>query len=137
MSSSRKSKPLLTKPAQLAVDSNQRIIVNDSGANLIKIFDFQGKFLNEFNPAKKAGAMVLEDQQRGVCVEHAGSILVALHHNHSIARFSADGDFIEHVLTQGDGLRYPVGIVAGVENLAVTEVDRASKHAAVKVLKLQ
>ena len=131
-----KKKCKLCQPGQIVVDSKNRIIVSDKGNDSVKIFDVNGKMLKEFSPRPPATTNKTKTLylQEGISVDKSDNILVALFYDHIIAQFSPDGEFMGHMFTEADGLRYPVGIQAGMHNMAITESNQLKQHASVKLL---
>ena len=80
----------------MTVDSNDRIIVCDSGHHCVKMFDTRGKFLGRFSERGSGDGQLL--WPKSVCVDASDNILVTDEKNNRVSLFSPDGRFIQHVI---------------------------------------
>ena len=84
-------------PEFVVVDQRNRILVSDQRANLVKIFDIDGKQLGQFgNVPDQSGRRLVAPA--GICVDQLNNIFVATRTN--ISMFSSDGRYIKDVRKQ-------------------------------------
>ena len=65
---------------------------------------------------------------RGVSIDENGNVLVVDSDNHRVVMFDAFGKFLREVLTQLDGLCYPMGLTLNNGKLLVTQCGFYGGH---------
>ena len=125
-------------PTYVAVDKEEHIIVSDSCNGCIKVFDKTGAFMHKFNFL--GGPQGHTRRPQGVCVDAQGNILLADRDNHRVSMFRADGQFIRHVISRHDGVKYPCDLKVSLDgHVAIVESHSGfltkEPHHAVKVYK--
>ena len=81
----------------LTVDSNDRIIVCDSGNHCVKIFDSTGKFLDKFGTRGDSDGQM--EWPKGICVDCQDNIILTDSKNRRVTMYSPNGEFIQHLVT--------------------------------------
>ncbi|CAH1781267.1 unnamed protein product, partial [Owenia fusiformis] len=87
----------------IAVTKQDHIIISQSDTNNIRCVDSHGEEVFRYGGC---GENALNDPF-GVCVDTLGNILVADYGNNRVQLLSPDGNFIRHVLSESEGLKYP------------------------------
>ncbi|CAH1772925.1 unnamed protein product, partial [Owenia fusiformis] len=108
-------------PHYIAVSNNNNVIVSDMGRDCITVVSRQGKKLLQY------GTIGSEEGQlhspHGVCSD-GEHIIVADYWNHRVSLISSDGNFLQHLLTRGDGLAGPMAVTIGHQgNLLVGDMN--------------
>ena len=96
-----------SQPMYVTCDQHNRIVVADCDNHCVKVFDPTGeRFLFRIGGYSSDGDGMLTFPY-GVCVDRQNHLLVADYGNARVSEFSADGQFVRHVLTSGDVIRGP------------------------------
>ena len=108
-------------PYYVGVDIFDRILVSDHGNNCIKLYDDRSKFLACYGSVGTGPGQLRSPM--GVCSDKAGNIHVCDTGNKRISVFSADGRFMQHLLTKTDALQWPHGIASSFDGqkLAISQ----------------
>ena len=99
-------------PTYIAVTKDEHIIVSDSCNGFIKVFDKTGTFVRKFS---SSSGHVLQDHLRrpqGLCADSQGNILLADRENHRISMFTLEGQFVRHLVSRLNGIKYPCDVRA-------------------------
>lgn len=127
--------PPFQEPTAVAVESTfGHILVADNGACCVFVFDSGGKPL--FQVGRKGSGPGCFNMISGVATAPSGEILVA--DNDRIHVFSAKGDFLEALTTEGKGKARVGGLVCDSEGrIVASRVDKARSYVQVLSLKGQ
>ncbi len=108
---------LFQEPWGIALDATGNIYVADTWNHRIQKFDSEGRFLKQWGTFGDSAGTLGEGSAfygpRGIAVDSAGNVLVADTGNKRVARFTADGEFIQQYGGAGSlsgQFREPVGI---------------------------
>jgi sugar lactone lactonase YvrE len=120
----------LVSPVGIAADAAGTIWVTDNNLNRVTIFDYTGKYVNQFGsggtgPGQLKGPV-------GIAVAPSGNILVADVLNNRVEEFRLGGEFIRQFATPGSAsnqLSEPRGITFGPGNTAYI-ADAGNKRVA-------
>ncbi|XP_074654389.1 E3 ubiquitin-protein ligase TRIM32-like [Tubulanus polymorphus] len=93
----------LPSPHFLCVDEDDNIIVTDSTNNCVKVYNKNGRPLYRFGQGKL-------NCPRGLCLDLDGNIAIADSDNHRIAVFDPFGKYLRDLLSERDGLQYPMSV---------------------------
>ena len=93
--------PNVPCPYFVACNSEDSIIASDYRNNMVKAFTSSGREL-----------FCIEDLNcpRGICVDKDDNILIAEGDAHRVSLYSPYGKFLQYVLTEDDGLQYPMSV---------------------------
>jgi hypothetical protein len=83
----------LLTPWSICVDPLDRILVADMNAGCVKIFNHKGKHLRTLHPDT-----CVELTPSSVCTDSTGEIYVAFYDQKVVSKFTANGQFIQHVV---------------------------------------
>lgn len=103
--------------------TNQRIFLSDGAAHSINTYDFQGRLRSSFGrEGRNPGELKFPNQ---FLLEDSGTLLIANTKSPGIDRYSADGSFIERVVTPtGDpDYLYPTGLALAAGRIVTLECD--------------
>ena len=117
-------------PHGVAINQRGEVVVTEVSGHCVSVFTYRGKRIRSFGSGQ--GQFTLPN---GVAVDDKGNILVTDSHNHHIQKFTADGQFLEALLTKGNGalqFNNPTDITFNARNDKVYVVD--SKNNRVQVL---
>ena len=68
------------------------------------------------------------EDPRGICVDKNDNILVVDRARHRVTVFNSEGHFMYHLLTENDGLSYPMAVcIVGRSTIAVTDSSASVK----------
>ena len=122
----------------VAADKDDNIYVVDGSNSYIKIYSSMGVFIKKVSLLGASTKQLWRPQ--GMCVTPQGNMIVADRDNHRVTLLSPDGQFIRHVLSKSDGVKYPSDVVYkdGVVGVVETYAGFLSKdpHHAIKIYKL-
>ncbi len=90
----------LTKPRGVTTNSNGHILVTEEGAHCVSVFSREGMKLFSFGMKGKSNQQF--DCPCGIAVDEGDNIYVTDSSNHRIQKFTAKGDFIGVVSSNGE-----------------------------------
>ena len=110
-----------------------RFIVTEKNNHLVRIYD------EDWEQVVCFGGKGSEDGKlkwpSSVTVSSGGNITVADWGNSRISLFNINGQFLQHLLTEKDSIKGPMGVSVRSEHLLVTEQSKL--HCAVKIFRFQ
>ena len=86
----------LTMADYLCVDSQNRILISDSGNHCVKVFDTDGRMLQKISGRGHEDGLC--EWPKGVCVDDKDNVYIADNGNGRVSVFDRDGRFISHLL---------------------------------------
>lgn len=118
----------MKEPVAVAVDLQNRIYVLDADMHKIRIFDHDGKQLDQFGSEGKGTEGF--DEPQGLAVDSHGGIYVADTGNYKLKKFDPRGRLVASVGCEGDGpgqFRKPAGLAVNDEGrVFVVDTDKKS-----------
>lgn len=87
----------LKTPWSIWIDPLDRILVADAEKGCVKIYDSRGGHLSTFRPRSTSGG-TKSGRPAALCTNHLAEIYVALYDDRIVSKYTADGQFIGHVL---------------------------------------
>jgi sugar lactone lactonase YvrE len=107
-------------PYYTATNDDDHLIVSDFRNNVVKVFSYTGKILFKITKL---------NCPRGVCTDPYGNILIAEGDGHCVSMYSPYGKFLCKVLTEEDGLKYPLALDMNASGqLLVTQCGPFTAH---------
>ncbi len=86
----------LTMADYLCVDSQNRILISDSGNHCVKVFDTDGRILQKISGRGHEDGLC--EWPKGVCVDDKDNVYIADNGNSRVSVFDRDGRFISQLL---------------------------------------
>ncbi|KAK7105905.1 serine-rich adhesin for platelets-like [Littorina saxatilis] len=124
------SKTLFKVPYSMCTSSNGHIIVSDSENKALLALQQSGDKRFVFQPPKQSGVI---DTPGGVACSPAGYLYLVDSCEQRILRFDRGGKFRKVVLSQEDGLEWPIGVACADESTLVV----AEFYGQVKVFRVR
>ena len=111
---------ILVDPFYITTTAQDNIIVTDTAAPNLKVFNQVGKYVASYGHYGMRNDEVL--QPYGVCCDSYGYIFVADNQNHRVHLLLPDGKFSKFVITKSNSLWHPMGMAISKRgHLIVTE----------------
>lgn len=130
----QKTAPSFHHPRYVCITSSGNYIIADSANHCIKIFDLDMNFKSKFGGYGKADGHFRFPY--GIACDNTSYLYVADHFNNRVSLFSPEGQFIEHVLTDQDGIIRPKSVAVRFPFLYVTHgYIRSNKISAFRLRK--
>ncbi|XP_035677233.1 tripartite motif-containing protein 3-like [Branchiostoma floridae] len=92
----------------VTTNSKNDIVLSDFFNSCVHVFDSTGRLVKSFGSQGSRDGQL--DHPMAICTDGMDNILVADSENHRIAKFSANGDFVEHVATRESSLKFPYAV---------------------------
>jgi sugar lactone lactonase YvrE len=89
---------------------NGNILVTDWKQHVVKIFDSAGNFIRQYGSQQGSGPGQL-DHPYGVCCDRFNHIVISDTWNNRIQLLSAEGKFINTLMSKDDGIEWPQAVV--------------------------
>ncbi|KAI8483542.1 hypothetical protein Bbelb_387650 [Branchiostoma belcheri] len=105
----------------VTTNSKNDIILSDFFNSCVHVFDSTGRFVHSFSSHGSGDGQL--DHPLGICTDGTDNVLVLDSENHRIAKFSVNGDFVEHVATRESGLKFPYEIAMSEDNSQLVVCD--------------
>ena len=109
--------PEMNGPWGCAINQKREVIVTERNSNCVAVFSPSGQKLRSFVTC--GSGLGLSDRPCGLTLDGEGNILVVDFHIHRIHKFTAQGQFLVAVGTEGSGplqFSYPTGIGFNTSN---------------------
>ena len=120
--------------AEIAIDVADVSVASDDEDNFdgdtVFVFSYAGTLISSFGEKGSQDGQLLYPE--ATAATPCGNILVADCGNHRISKFSINGMFLGHVLTEKDGIKWPTGLDYKKPHLWLTEYDHG-EHCKVKL----
>ena len=94
-----------TSVDKAVTDQGVVYIVNELGANTIRVYNDRWRLVTSIGGKGDSDGRLNSPQSARVLPDN--TVIVADNGNHRISRFTIQGDFVDHVIKQSDGIRYP------------------------------
>lgn len=107
-------------------DKRNRILTTDTSSNCVRIFDTTGKEIQRFSLDMPNDTTLGYPQ--GICVDRTGRIYVADSLHSRVCQFTADGVYLNTVLSEKDNIHWPRGLAIDGDKLAVTSQSGVSVY---------
>ncbi|XP_076444644.1 uncharacterized protein LOC143282769 [Babylonia areolata] len=114
-------------PLHVGISEQEEIFVSDPADQHIKVFNFSGDMLRQFQPQSHAGGLACS--LGGIFVSVLGQVLVADTLNHSVSLFTDTGTFLKQVAVPLDEVGCVHSLAVGPEgHLIVSEFSMTGPH---------
>ena len=80
-------------------------IVNENGAHTVRVYNDRWRLVRSIGGQGRSDGCLYFPQSARVLPDN--TVIVTDHLNHRISRFTIQGDFIDHLIKQSDGIRKP------------------------------
>lgn len=120
------------QPRYVCITHLGNYVVADSANHCIKIFDQNMHFISQFGSYGRGDGCFKFPY--GVSSDANGNLYVADHFNNRVSIFSAQGEFIQHLITLEDGIARPKSIAVHRSCLYVTHGGIRSNKVSVFML---
>ncbi|XP_061193136.1 E3 ubiquitin-protein ligase TRIM71-like [Saccostrea echinata] len=104
----QKGNRILVDPFYIATTHEDNILVTDTAAPNIKVFNMEGRFIAEYGTYGIKEQQIL--QPFGICVDEYGYIFVADNQNHRIHLLNPDGKLNKFLLTKANSIWHPMAV---------------------------
>ena len=94
-----------TSVDKAVTDQGVFYIVNEESAHTVRVYNDRWRFVTSIGGQGGEDGRFNNPHTARVLPDH--TIIVSDIRNHRISRFTIQGDFIDHVIKQSDGIRYP------------------------------
>jgi sugar lactone lactonase YvrE len=104
----QKGNKVLVDPYYIATTHEDNILVTDTAAPNIKVFNMEGRYIAEYGTYGIKEQQIL--QPFGICVDEYGYIFVADNQNHRIHLLNPDGKLNKFLLTKSNSIWHPMAV---------------------------
>ena len=87
-----------------------KYIISEMEGNFIKVYNSSWELLHLFGGQGTYDGQFGQNSPMATTVTDMGTILVADQGNHRISHFTIEGQFLSHVTTIDDGIKFPIGL---------------------------
>ena len=94
-----------TSVDKAVTDQGVFYVVNEEGAHTVRVYNDRWRLVTSIGSHGKDDGCLNRPETARVLPDN--TVIVADWGNHSISRFTIEGDFIDHVIKQSDGISYP------------------------------
>ena len=94
-----------TSVDKAVTDQGVFYFVNERGAHTVRVYNNRWRLVTSIGGQGKDDGRLNGPQSASVLPDN--TIIVTDYNNNRISRFTIQGDFIDHVIKQSDGIRYP------------------------------
>lgn len=104
----QKGNKVLVDPYYISTTHEDNILVTDTAAPNIKVFNMEGRYIAEYGTYGIKEQQIL--QPFGICVDEYGYIFVADNQNHRIHLLNPDGKLNKFLLTKSNSIWHPMAV---------------------------
>lgn len=104
----KKGNRILVDPYYITTTHEDNILVTDTAAPNIKVFNMEGRLIAEYGTYGVKEQQIL--QPFGICVDDYGYIFVADNQNHRIHLLNPDGKLNKFLLTKSNSIWHPMAV---------------------------